>query len=255
MSIIYVQDRHGKPLAPTTRGGHVRRLLDSKQARVVCGNPFAIRLSFRDMPLLPTAGAPSSSGTPMGYPRTTTRTPTALPARFWRTQPLSCRRRCTSCASSGGTTGPISPAWRNAATTCPGQTRKPASPRRSWLPRTGTNASSKRPIAWRNSGQPIPTMWAGCWFRREGQNIRILIACSRELFSRWKPALGGLSGWCSKEAMGGTKMASRYIWSLLAEAISVQTGAGISPEVEVGNLSNSRCTTTKLEEPTEGGTN
>lgn len=34
MAIIYVQDRHGKPLAPTTRGGHVRRLLDSKQTRV-----------------------------------------------------------------------------------------------------------------------------------------------------------------------------------------------------------------------------
>lgn len=46
MSIIYVQDRHGKPLAPTTRGGHVRRLLDSKQARVVCGNPFTIRLMY-----------------------------------------------------------------------------------------------------------------------------------------------------------------------------------------------------------------
>ena len=46
MAIIYVQDRHGKPLAPTTRGGHVRRLLDSKQTRVVCGNPFTIRLMY-----------------------------------------------------------------------------------------------------------------------------------------------------------------------------------------------------------------
>ena len=46
MAIIYVQDRHGKTLAPTTRGGHVRRLLDSKQTRVVCGNPFTIRLMY-----------------------------------------------------------------------------------------------------------------------------------------------------------------------------------------------------------------
>ena len=44
MAIIYVQDRHGKPLAPTTRGGQVRRLLDSKQTRVVCGNPFTCLL-------------------------------------------------------------------------------------------------------------------------------------------------------------------------------------------------------------------
>lgn len=161
MSIIYVQDRHGKPLAPTTRGGHVRRLLDSKQARVVCGNPFAIRLSFRDMPLLPTAGAPSSSGTPMGYPRTTTRTPTALPAPFWRIRPLSCRRRCTNCASSGGTTELRYPVWRTATTTCPEQTRKPASPKRYWPPRTGINAPSKRPTAWRNSGQLIPMMCGG----------------------------------------------------------------------------------------------
>lgn len=46
MAITYVQDRRGRPLAPTTRGGHVRRLLDSKQARVVCRNPFTIRLMY-----------------------------------------------------------------------------------------------------------------------------------------------------------------------------------------------------------------
>lgn len=46
MAIVYVQDCHGKLLAPTMRGGHVRRLLDSKQARVLCGNPFTIRLMY-----------------------------------------------------------------------------------------------------------------------------------------------------------------------------------------------------------------
>lgn len=46
MAIIYVQDCHGKPLVPTMRGDHVRRLLGSKQARVVCSNPFTIRLMY-----------------------------------------------------------------------------------------------------------------------------------------------------------------------------------------------------------------
>ena len=62
---------------------------------------------------------------------------------------------------SGGTTELRYPVWRTATTTCPEQTRKPASPKRSWPPRTGINAPSKRPTAWRNSGQLIPMMWGG----------------------------------------------------------------------------------------------
>ena len=52
MAITYVQDRRGKPLAPTTRGGDVRHLLDSKQARVVCSNPFTIRLMYEVDPCM-----------------------------------------------------------------------------------------------------------------------------------------------------------------------------------------------------------
>lgn len=46
MAITYVQDCRGNTLPPTTRGGHVRRLLNAKRARVVCGNPFTIRLLY-----------------------------------------------------------------------------------------------------------------------------------------------------------------------------------------------------------------
>lgn len=38
MSTVYVLNKDGKPLMPTTRGGHVRYLLKEKKARVVTSN-------------------------------------------------------------------------------------------------------------------------------------------------------------------------------------------------------------------------
>ena len=43
---IYVQSASGKPLMPTTRTGHVRRLLNAGKARIVCHVPFVIRLTY-----------------------------------------------------------------------------------------------------------------------------------------------------------------------------------------------------------------
>ena len=44
--MIYILNKTGKPLMPTTRCGHVRKLLDSKKAVVVNSNPFTIRLKY-----------------------------------------------------------------------------------------------------------------------------------------------------------------------------------------------------------------
>ena len=44
MSTVYVLNKDGKPLMPTTRGGHVRHLLKEQKARVVRTNPFTIQL-------------------------------------------------------------------------------------------------------------------------------------------------------------------------------------------------------------------
>ena len=46
MSTIYVLNKDGKPLMPTTRGGHVRHLLKERKARVVQSKPFTIRLLY-----------------------------------------------------------------------------------------------------------------------------------------------------------------------------------------------------------------
>lgn len=47
MSTIYVLNKDGKPLMPTTRGGHVRHLLKEQKARVVMTKPFTIQLLNR----------------------------------------------------------------------------------------------------------------------------------------------------------------------------------------------------------------
>lgn len=44
--IIYILNKKGKPLMPTTRCRHVRILLDNKKAIVVSSNPFTIRLKY-----------------------------------------------------------------------------------------------------------------------------------------------------------------------------------------------------------------
>lgn len=44
--MVYILNKKGKPLMPTTRCGHVRKLLDAKKAVVVKTNPFTIRLKY-----------------------------------------------------------------------------------------------------------------------------------------------------------------------------------------------------------------
>ena len=46
MYTVYVLNKDGKPLMPTTRGGHVRYLLKEKKARVVASKPFTIQLLY-----------------------------------------------------------------------------------------------------------------------------------------------------------------------------------------------------------------
>lgn len=44
--IVYVLNKKGKPLMPTTRCGHVRKLLKSGKAVAINNNPFTIRLKY-----------------------------------------------------------------------------------------------------------------------------------------------------------------------------------------------------------------
>ena len=46
MAVVYVQNKDGKPLMPTTRCGHVRLLLKTGRARVVERIPFTVRLLY-----------------------------------------------------------------------------------------------------------------------------------------------------------------------------------------------------------------
>ena len=46
MMMVYVQNKDGKPLMPTTRYCYVRLLLKEKKARVVCTTPFTIQLNY-----------------------------------------------------------------------------------------------------------------------------------------------------------------------------------------------------------------
>ena len=46
MTMVYVQNKDGKPLMPTTRYCYVRLLLKEKKARVVSRIPFTIRLNY-----------------------------------------------------------------------------------------------------------------------------------------------------------------------------------------------------------------
>lgn len=45
-TIVYVISKKRKPLMPTTRCGHVRKLLDDGKAVVINSNPFTIRLKY-----------------------------------------------------------------------------------------------------------------------------------------------------------------------------------------------------------------
>lgn len=46
MYVVYVLSKDGRPLMPTTRFGHVRRLLKSGKAKAVSTKPFVIRLQY-----------------------------------------------------------------------------------------------------------------------------------------------------------------------------------------------------------------
>ena len=46
MGYVFVLDRDGNPLMPTTRCGKVRRMLKNGQAEVVSRIPFTIRLCY-----------------------------------------------------------------------------------------------------------------------------------------------------------------------------------------------------------------
>lgn len=46
MAMVYVQNKDGKPLMPTTRYCYVRLLLKENKARVVCTTPFTIQLNY-----------------------------------------------------------------------------------------------------------------------------------------------------------------------------------------------------------------
>ena len=47
MQYIYVLSASGKPLMPTTRTGHVRRLLNTGKARIASHVPFVIQLKYK----------------------------------------------------------------------------------------------------------------------------------------------------------------------------------------------------------------
>ena len=67
MSTVYVLNKDGKPLMPTTRCGHVRYLLKEKKARVVKTKPFTIQLLYETndvvQPLYLSSSAQSSPHT------------------------------------------------------------------------------------------------------------------------------------------------------------------------------------------------
>lgn len=46
MNYIYVLNKHGKPLMPTVRQSHIRKLIKAKKAVVINGNPFTVRLKY-----------------------------------------------------------------------------------------------------------------------------------------------------------------------------------------------------------------
>ena len=54
--MVYVVNKKGKPLMPTTRYGKVKRLLKSGKAVVINNNPFTIRLKYNTTELTNTHG-------------------------------------------------------------------------------------------------------------------------------------------------------------------------------------------------------
>ena len=46
MNYIYIVNEHGKALMPTTRYGHIRRLIKGGKAVVIDNKPFTVRLKY-----------------------------------------------------------------------------------------------------------------------------------------------------------------------------------------------------------------
>lgn len=46
MAYIYILNKHDKPLMPTTRQSHIRKLIKTGKAVVINGNPFTVRLKY-----------------------------------------------------------------------------------------------------------------------------------------------------------------------------------------------------------------
>ena len=62
MPTVYVLNKDGKPLMPTTRCMHVRHLLKNGKARVVKSKPFTIQLLYEtDDVVQPTLVGPTSA--------------------------------------------------------------------------------------------------------------------------------------------------------------------------------------------------
>ena len=47
MYVVYVLEQNGKPLMPTKRFGHVRRMLKAGQAKAISTKPFVIQLQYK----------------------------------------------------------------------------------------------------------------------------------------------------------------------------------------------------------------
>lgn len=76
MSTVYVLNKDGKPLMPTTRCGHVRHLLKEQKARVVTSKPFTIQLLYETNDVVQ----------PLYFKPTVIRTKDEM-HEFYRTQP------------------------------------------------------------------------------------------------------------------------------------------------------------------------
>lgn len=50
--VVNVVDKKGKPLAPTTRFGHVKKLLKSGKAVPICNAPFTIKLKYDTLEII-----------------------------------------------------------------------------------------------------------------------------------------------------------------------------------------------------------
>lgn len=63
MAIIQILNREGKPLMPTVRCGHVRRMLKSGKARVISYEPFTVQLLYESPSVTQASAKPAGMPT------------------------------------------------------------------------------------------------------------------------------------------------------------------------------------------------